>query len=797
MMVATETGLITLVTGLLQPLYSQLEVVPELAELLNHVPALLVIDYAVRPANPVILEDYRRAGSQILLLLPEDDEAALNYAQTPGVDDFVVLPAEARSLPYRLRKLQQQVEIPDIMELPNKFLLDRQQYEMVSALTLSHAFCHAIQPDGTLRRIMDNTESFRRVFGLSYAEMEARGGWEALIYPDDLPMTQAYRKRLQAGEAIIYDYRIWVTAEATIWIREYGQPVIENGRVVLIKGASQNVNNLKTAQQSELSRRESIKGLHYTAQVLSSNLEIDKLLDQIISSLGEMLPVDLSNVMMIKEGLLRIVRQQGYEARGLTQYVVEFKAVIKNDLVLNEMATPGKALIIHDLQQSVYAESPEAAYAGAYMGAPLYIHDQLAGFLNLYSQQPYQYKEDHLFVLEAFASQVSAALSNASFHNRLLHHSTELEQRLRDLVIVYEIGQALTATLNLSEIYMLLYQEVVEKLFQASQMQVFLFDDNQYRCDFAVNDGMSVDPLTIKLTAAEETCLQQIMQLSDPCVQSNVIYEPLMSHSQIVGVLKIVYQNTREFDVDDRTLFSIVASVAAIAIENARLYMTVNSQHNEIKALYQATASLYRTDDLQELGWLITASVVEEFNYADCGLMLFDADKKNLERIVRNGSYNLQVAGSLPASGTGLVPTAAREGQTVYAPDVSADPRYLPSELRTQSELVIPLITSRGVIGVLDLQSTELNAFTGKDRRVLQTFAESAAVAIENLQLLAKIRQHASDLEVRVAERTKELWAAWQKERELNELKSRFVMTISHQFRTPLTAIQSSKELLK
>lgn len=781
-LVGVGTDLATQAQTLLQPLYAGLKVVPDLGDWHDSSPALLLIDYAALPADDAILEQARQAGSLVVLLLPEDD-TALAHAQTLPVDDFIMLPAEARSLPYRLRKLQ---TTPP---------LERQQYQMVSAITLSHAFSYHMLPDGTLCRTPDNEESFKRVFGFTTAELKERGGWQAVIHPDDLEGALAYRARMKLGEGGIHDYRVRVTPEETLWIREYSQPVTQDGRLVMIRGACQNVNSLKLAQQGELSRRESIKGLYRTAQILSANLETEAILDQVLISMGDLFPLDLGNIMLIQDKLPRMVRQRGYQERGLTWHVA--KLTVNEDPVLSQIASSGKAFIIADLQQSGYAASDEARWAQAYIGAPLYIHEQLAGFLNLYSQHPYQYKEDHLFLLEAFASQISAALSNASFHNMLMHHSIELEQRIRDLVIVYEVGQALTATLNLNEIYRLLYREVVEKLFQASQMQIFLFEDQHYRCDFAVIDGTPIDPQTISLTPDEEACLEQLRDTGELCQQHDAIYEPLISNSLSVGVMKVIYEDSGEFNGDDRTLFSIVASVAAIAIENARLYTTVNNQHDEIKALYQATTSLYSTDDLQELGHLITRSVVSEFNYADCGLMLVDVENKILERVVRNGSYELRIAGTLDLNGNGLVPLAARSGQTVYAPDVHADSRYIRSDSRTQSELVIPLITSRGVIGVLDLQSTELNAFTSQDRRVLQAFAERAAVAIENLQLLAKIRQHASDLEMRVEERTIELRKALQKERELKELKSRFVMTVSHQFRTPLTAIQSSKELLK
>src|SRR5690606_22828234 len=107
----------------------------------------------------------------------------------------------------------------------------------------------------------------------------------------------------------------------------------------------------------------------------------------------------------------------------------------------------------------------------------------------------------------------------------------------------------------------------------------------------------------------------------------------------------------------------------------------------------------------------------------------------------------------LPLSGAGLVPTAVRTGEVVYAPDVRDDPRYVANVAATRSELVLPLKTSKRVIGALDLQSTELDAFSDQSRRILKAFAEQAAVAIENISLYDQVRRYSVELEDRVRKR--------------------------------------------
>lgn len=180
----------------------------------------------------------------------------------------------------------------------------------------------------------------------------------------------------------------------------------------------------------------------------------------------------------------------------------------------------------------------------------------------------------------------------------------------------------------------------------------------------------------------------------------------------------------------------------------------------ELVALYNATSVLFTADTLERLGQEIARAVVKEFRQADCGLLLMDKDHTRIIRLARAGNYHVEADAALFINGLGLVPEAVRTGETIYSPEVANDPRYVANYSSTQSELVIPLKTTKGVLGVLDLQSPHLHAFNQRDQRILNAFAERAAAAIEIRQLYEEINGHANDLEQRVTARTIELHRA-------------------------------------
>jgi sigma-B regulation protein RsbU (phosphoserine phosphatase) len=97
--------------------------------------------------------------------------------------------------------------------------------------------------------------------------------------------------------------------------------------------------------------------------------------------------------------------------------------------------------------------------------------------------------------------------------------------------------------------------------------------------------------------------------------------------------------------------------------------------------------------------------------------------------------------------GEGLVGYAALHREAVMVPDVSQDPRYIKVVDDVRSELAIPMLLKDRCIGVFDLESPELDAFTKRDVEILTLLASQAAVAIENAQLYKELTKNEARLE--------------------------------------------------
>jgi signal transduction histidine kinase len=156
-------------------------------------------------------------------------------------------------------------------------------------------------------------------------------------------------------------------------------------------------------------------------------------------------------------------------------------------------------------------------------------------------------------------------------------------------------------------------------------------------------------------------------------------------------------------------------------------------------------STLYPHEVLHRTVELITQS----FGYYYASIMLLNSETGELTLEAGAGGFT----GKTPPNFTqrlkeGMIGWAAYTGESILAQDVREESRYLPAYLAdTKSELDVPLKYRDRVIGVLDLQSRELNAFSEHDVMAMETLAGHVAAAIENARLFKETQQRALEQE--------------------------------------------------
>jgi len=222
---------------------------------------------------------------------------------------------------------------------------------------------------------------------------------------------------------------------------------------------------------------------------------------------------------------------------------------------------------------------------------------------------------------------------------------------------------------------------------------------------------------------------------------------PLMLQGKCIGVLDIQSRHVDYFTPDQQNILALLAGRLAIAIENARLYQKERTQAETLLLLNEVGRETSSILDVEELLRRAAEQIKRVIDYQILSLMLYD-NKQKVFRHRIDVKHGQHVQGKLRvAVSEGIVGAAATLKAPVRVPDVSADPRYLMVNPETRSELAIPMIHKGIVIGVLDLESPQLNYFTEDHVQTLSILAANLAVSLENARLYEKLARDEARLE--------------------------------------------------
>jgi len=222
---------------------------------------------------------------------------------------------------------------------------------------------------------------------------------------------------------------------------------------------------------------------------------------------------------------------------------------------------------------------------------------------------------------------------------------------------------------------------------------------------------------------------------------------PLMLQGKCVGVLDIQSNHPDYFTKDQQSILTLLASRLAVAIENARLFERVRAQAATLLLLNEVSREMSSILDVEELLRRAAEQVKRVIDYQILSIMLYDEEQK-IFRHRLDVKHGQRVQGKLRvAASEGIVGAAATLREPVLAPDVTQDPRYLLVNPETRSELAIPMLHKGRILGVLDLESPQLNAFTQDHVQTLSILAANMAVSLENARLYEQVARDEARLE--------------------------------------------------
>jgi PAS domain S-box-containing protein len=277
-----------------------------------------------------------------------------------------------------------------------------------------------------------------------------------------------------------------------------------------------------------------------------------------------------------------------------------------------------------------------------------------------------------------------------------------------------------------------------------------------------------------------------------------VIGLPLVTSSGVEGILSFNWKQAQQFPTELVEILESIRPSAASTLATRRAYLLEEKarRESEIRALELAavaevSAEITTSLEVDKLLQQVADLVKDRFNLYHAHVYLLDEAGQRL--VLAGGAGEAgrtmkQKGHSIPFNAeNSIVARSARSRHGVIVNDVAVYEGYLPNPFlpNTRSEMAIPMIVANQLIGVLDVQSEQLDRFDNEDLQIKSTLAAQVAIAVQNARSFTEMEKQA-ERERETAERL----------REVDRLKSQFLANMSHELRTPLNSIIGYAEVL-
>jgi PAS domain S-box-containing protein len=423
----------------------------------------------------------------------------------------------------------------------------------------------------------------------------------------------------------------------------------------------------------------------------------------------------------------------------------------------------GEPLVVNDPETSPLKEQTRREGGRAFVWIPLIVRGRAVGIMNVSTTRHLPFQPREVELLKAIGNVIGVALENA----RLFQETERSLERIRAL---REIDQAITSSLDLHTVLEVL-MEKIELVLPYAAATVRLFDpgsgllepvacrnldegewkEAQWRGGRGIANVVfeRKAPLIIRNAQADARVLDPTFYRKHKL--TSYVGVPLRVKDQILGVLGFYTKEEHEFTGEEVEFLMTLAGQAAVAIHNARLHEETERRRREAEELARVAQSLTETLDMAAVGERIVTSMRELFGVRASMLRLLQADG-SLRAIASSGQGFLQGSGGdvLPV-GMGLAGRAVAEGRPIWSADVLNDPEtHLTDQMRdyqvrsgNRSMIAVPLRAHERIVGSLGLSDQTGRVYSNSEVALVQTFADQAALALENARLYkeAQIRE--------------------------------------------------------
>lgn len=551
------------------------------------------------------------------------------------------------------------------------------------------------------------------------------------------------RNRRQKGVASTYEIRLIHKDSHEVPVVITGVPRQQNEE---INGAIAVVSDLTVQKQTEQALENQVReltALHAVAMAEAESLSEDEVIKKVTVAISQIYS-EVCGILLLDQSGKFLTPHPSYLGADISNWQNGYPIT---EGITGRSVSTGKIIRLGDItKEPGYIEI--ASQVTSELCVPIQVYDRVIGVINVESKIAEKFTEHD----EGFLTTIASGLGTTLERLRLFD---EEQRRANEFTALYATTSQLTTKWDLESLLEIVLTQAME-LLDSTGGGIYLYDSVQNDLVVAVALGIVMQPGTrlqmgegmagrvaqtrSPLIVDDYTSWQhRSAQYTDASIRA-VIEVPMQYGGELIGVLAVLENNDslHKFTEGDIRLLSLFATQAASAIKNARLFESEKQRREDAEKLREVTAALGRSLKLEPLLETILDSIAR-IVLSDTASIVLNREQDEMEIVaVRGFPFPEGIIGNrFSKSAKKNWHQLALSGKSLIIPNAQTDPRF---EKWKNSEHIrgwmgIPMIAHDKIIGFINLDSRLVNAFTEKDATLAQTFANSAAIAIENARL--------------------------------------------------------------
>jgi signal transduction histidine kinase len=566
--------------------------------------------------------------------------------------------------------------------------------------------------------------------------------------------------------------------------------------------------------------RESLQQQTATSDVLKvisrSTFDLQTVLDTLVESAARLCEADMAQIMRPTDAGYYVAARYGFSS----EYVEYHKTLTTPSgraSLTGRVLLEGKAVQIPDVLADPEYSLAEPQRLGGYrthLGVPLLREGSPIGVILVSRRTVRPFDNKHVELVSTFADQAVIAIENVRLFEEVQAQRREVTEALEHQTATSEVLNVISRSPTNAQPVFDAIVESASRLCDAVFSVVWRYDGNLLHYAASHNFTPEVLDLIIKtypkppdrsVVAGRAILDGRIAHVPDMLADPAYAHElalagnwrasvavPMLRDGKPVGAISVGKAEAVPFSERQIQLLTIFADQAVIAMENVRLFDEVQARTDDLSESLQqqtATADVLKVISRSAFDLRAVLQTLVESAARFCA-----ANQATIIREKDRGFYTAESYGysrefmdyiqkiPIKAERGSASGRALAEGRVVHIADVKTDPEYTLLEAQRlgdyRTTLCVPMLREGIPIGVLTLTRSEVQPFTDKQIELVTTFADQAAIAIENVRLFDEIQDKSRQLE------------------EASQHKSQFLANMSHELRTPLNAILGYTELM-